>query len=296
MLETTMGTPLLFFSLVALLGLLIGSFLNVVILRLPVMLQKDWFTQCQQFLSENYQIEVPAVEKAFPKTYNLITPRSHCSSCQTPIRMIDNIPIISFLLLRGKCHHCHHAISWRYPLVEFLTAVLTTVTAYHFGFSFALLGALIFTWALIVLTLIDLDKQILPDNITLPLLWLGLLFNIQNYYCPLSEAILGATIGYLSLWALYWVFKFLTGKEGMGYGDFKLLATIGAWVGFKLLLPVILISSFLGALIGLSLIALRKHKREAPIPFGPFLALGGWVTFLWGEQLLSFYFRISGFI
>lgn len=294
MLDLFSMSPTFFLFSVAVLGLIVGSFLNVVIVRLPVMLQQDWFKQCKEFLSENYQINVQAKDNSGQSTYNLIKPASQCPSCQTSIKPYDNIPVFSYLLLRGKCRTCQAAIPLRYPIIEALTALISVLTAYHFGFTLTLLPALIFTWGLITLTVIDLDQQLLPDDITLPFLWLGLLVNIQGMFCPLPEAILGASLGYLTLWSFYWLFKILTGKEGMGYGDFKLLAMMGAWIGFKGLLPIILISSMLGAIIGIGLILLRRHQKGTPIPFGPFLAGAGWIVFLYGDKIINYYLQYSG--
>lgn len=294
MLDPLLLPPIAFFAAITLLGLIIGSFLNVVIIRLPVMLERDWFQQCKQFLSENFQIQVQANPFGTTERYNLLLPASHCTKCKTPIKIIDNIPVISYLLLKGRCRHCQIAVPIRYPLVECITALLSFVCAYHFGISIALLPALLFTWSLIALTMIDIDRQILPDNITLPLLWLGLLINIQSLYAPITDAILGVVLGYLSLWVIFWLFKLTTGKEGMGYGDFKLFAMLGAWSGYQALLPIILISSFLGALTGITLILLKKHQKGHPIPFGPFLAGAGWIVFLYGDKITDYYFKISG--
>lgn len=294
MLDSISLSPPLFLLSISILGLIIGSFLNVVIVRLPTMLQKDWYDQCKTFLAENYDISITHPKEDLTKPYNLLFPASTCPSCDKPIKWYDNIPILSFCLLKGRCRHCSHNISWRYPIIEFATACLSVMTAIHFGMSFALIPALLLTWALITLTVIDFDLQILPDNITLPFLWLGLLINLQGVFCPLTEAILGASVGYLTLWSFYWLFKLITGKEGMGYGDFKLLGMLGAWIGIKSILPIILISTFIGAFVGITLIVLRKHKRGAPIPFGPFLAGAGWIVFLYGDKILNYYFVVSG--
>lgn len=291
--------PLPYLGMVALLGLIVGSFLNVVIYRLPIMLQRDWFNQCKEFLSDTCQITIPTSQKTEsilekPKTFNLALPASTCPQCRTQIKIYDNIPIVSYIILKGKCRHCQTKISIRYPFIEILTALLSVVTALHFNLQPILIPALILTWSLIALAWIDIDEQILPDNITLPLLWLGLLLNISGLFCPLPQAILGATVGYLSLWSLYWVFKLLTGKEGMGYGDFKLMAMLGAWMGLKSLLPIILLSSLVGAVVGITLIALKKQHRDNPIPFGPFIAAAGWITFIWGSDIIQAYLRFSG--
>ncbi|MGE4349576.1 MAG: A24 family peptidase [Candidatus Berkiella sp.] len=293
MLEMLSLSPILFLFFICLLGLIVGSFLNVVIVRLPIILQQDWFNQCKNFLSETHNITIPA-STSEEKSFNLLVPRSHCPTCKHTVRAVDNIPILSYLFLGGKCRNCQTPISIRYPLIEILTAVLSIFTAYHFGLTIQLFPALLFTWALIALTMIDYDQQILPDNITLPFLWLGLLLNLQNLYCTLPEAILGASLGYITLWSLYWIFKLTTGKEGMGYGDFKLLAMLGAWIGIKGLLPIILFSSLIGAILGITLVLLKKHQKDVPIPFGPFLASAGWIVFLYGDKITNYYFAFSG--
>lgn len=290
---------LIYLGFIGLLGLMIGSFLNVVIHRLPVMMQRDWFNQCKEFLLETCHITLPQPQNAKqvleqPQTYNLALPASHCPKCENKISLLDNIPILSYLLLQGKCRNCQAKISLRYPFIELLTAILSIVTAMHFGMQIIVIPALILTWSLIALAWIDIDEQILPDDITLPLLWAGLLLNIQGYFCTLPQAILGAAIGYLSLWSLYWIFKLLTGKEGMGYGDFKLMAMLGAWMGLKSLLPIILLSSLVGAVVGITLIVLKKQEKDNPIPFGPFIAAAGWITFIWGNDIIQAYLRFSG--
>ena len=272
--------PMFFVGFVVLLGLLVGSFLNVVIHRLPIMMEREWRTFCAEFGEQS----APVTD-----TFNLITPRSRCPSCAGLVRAIDNIPLLSYLLLRGKCHHCGTRISPRYPIVEALTGVLSGYVAWRFGVSFATLGALLFCWALIALTFIDADTQLLPDQITQPLIWLGLLFNLGGVFTDIQTAIMGAVVGYLSLWSVYWLFKLVTGKEGMGYGDFKLLAAIGAWLGWQLLPVVILLSSLVGAIVGVSLIVFARHERSQPIPFGPYLAGGGVIALLWGQDLTQAY-------
>ena len=269
-----------FVGFVVLLGLLVGSFLNVVIHRLPIMMEREWRAFCAEFGEQS----APVTD-----TFNLITPRSRCPSCAGLVRAIDNIPLLSYLLLRGKCHHCGTRISPRYPIVEALTGVLSGYVAWRFGVSFATLGALLFCWALIALTFIDADTQLLPDQITQPLIWLGLLFNLGGVFTDIQTAILGAVVGYFSLWSVYWLFKLVTGKEGMGYGDFKLLAAIGAWLGWQLLPVVILLSSLVGAIVGVSLIVFARHERSQPIPFGPYLAGGGVIALLWGQDLTQAY-------
>jgi len=255
-------------------GLLVGSFLNVVILRLPKMLLS------------------PELDNSLHNTFNLQFPASHCPECLHPISWFHNIPLLSFVWLKGQCYHCQEKISLRYPLIELLTLILSVIVANHFDISAATLAALLFTWQLIVLTFIDIDYTILPDQITLPFLWLGLLVNSCSLFITPIEAILGAAFGYLVLWSIYWIFKWVTNKEGIGYGDFKLLAMLGAWLGYQSLLSIILISSLLGAIVGISLILLYGRDKNLPIPFGPFLAIGGFTTLLWGEKFNQWYFTL----
>lgn len=275
--------PLLFVSLVVVLGLLVGSFLNVVIHRLPLMMEQEWQAQCAELRHE----PPPEMEPI-----SLALPRSRCPKCGHAISAVENVPVLSYLALGGKCRGCHAPISLRYPLVEALTGLLSGYVAWHFGPNLQALGALFLVWSLIALTFIDLDTQLLPDAITLPLLWLGLLFNLQQAYVPLSTAVVGAMAGYLSLWSVYWLFKLATGKEGMGYGDFKLLGALGAWLGWHLLPTIILLSSCVGALVGISLIVFARHGRQVPIPFGPYLAAAGALTLFWGEQLNQRYLNL----
>ena len=275
---------------VALLGLLVGSFLNVVIYRLPVMMESEWRQECQVYFTDQ---KMPASAETAAK-FNLMVPRSACPRCGQQLTALDNIPLLSWLSLGGKCRYCQAPISVRYPSIELLTAVLSAVVAYYFPYGWQLAGALILTWCLIALTFIDIDKMLLPDQITLPLLWLGLVFNINYIWVSPSDAIIGAMVGYLSLWSVYWGFKLLTGKEGMGYGDFKLLALFGAWFGWQSILAIILLSSCAGAVIGCSQILLKKHTSGNPIPFGPYLAIAGWIYLLWGEQLVDLY--LSSFV
>lgn len=267
------------------LGLLIGSFLNVVIVRLPRMLHDSWKAQCYDYLKQPLPQETT-------KPYNLVFPRSHCPHCQHMIGALDNIPILSFLFLKGRCRYCHAAISWRYPLTEAATALLSILVAYRFGVSWQAFAALILTWSLIALTLIDFAEQLLPDDITLPLLWLGLLLNSQSLFVSLPDALYGAIAGYLFLWSVYWLFKLLTHKEGMGYGDFKLLAMLGAWLGWQMLPIIILLSSIVGVIVGLSLIASKRLTRDQPIPFGPYLAMAGWLSLMGGDKLLQLYLNL----
>ena len=271
----------IFIIIASLLGLVIGSFLNVVIHRLPIMMEMDWREQCAS---------LSGIDNVAKTTkYNLITPRSTCPHCQKAIAAWHNIPVISFLMLGGRCKECKASISWRYPAVEIISAFLVGLTAYKFGFSISTLAASVFALALLTLTFIDLDTQLLPDDITLPLLWLGLLFNLNGGFTDIQSAIIGAVVGYLILWIVYWVFKLATGKEGMGYGDFKMLAAIGAWFGWTMLPAVILLSSIAGSIIGIGLIIFAKKGRDTAIPFGPYLALGGIAALFYGAQLSHLY-------
>lgn len=282
-LQLLQQSPALFISLFGLLGLLVGSFLNVVIHRLPKMMEREWHEQCSELSGKKPRTQA---------TYNLRVPRSACPHCGHQISALENIPVISYLLLRGKCKKCHAAISLRYPAVEALSGVLCAFAAWHFGFGLAAAGAAIFIWALIALTFIDFDTQFLPDDITQPLLWLGLLFNLFGTYTTLRQAVIGAIAGYLALWSVFWLFKLATGKEGMGYGDFKLLAAIGAWLGWQMLPLVILLSSVVGAVVGITLIIAARHGRNIPIPFGPYLAGGGLIALFWGAQLTHAYLQL----
>jgi len=270
----------IFISLSVIFGVLVGSFLNVVIYRLPKIMQREWHNNCLELQG----VEIPSVAK-----YSLASPRSACPQCGHKLSALENIPLISYLLLKGKCRSCKTPISLRYPLIEALSGVLIGLISWKFGYSSLSLFAWIFTFALIALTFIDFDTQLLPDDITLPLLWLGLLFNLNSGFTDLNSAVIGAMAGYLSLWSIYWIFKLVTGKDGMGYGDFKLLAAIGAWFGWQLLPAVILLSSILGAGIGIALIVLSKRGREIPMPFGPFLAIGGIAALFLGPELAHFY-------
>ena len=272
--------PALFTVLAALIGLFVGSFLNVVIHRLPRMMEREWHAQAADLRNE------PLPEE---ETFNLATPRSRCPHCGHLITALENIPVVSYLILRGRCRHCSAPISRRYPVVELLSSVLSGFAAWHFGFGLAALGALVFLWIMIALTFIDLDTQLLPDSLTLPLLWLGLALNLGTTYAELPDAVIGAMAGYLSLWSVYWLFKLVTGKEGMGYGDFKLLAAIGAWLGWQMLPLTILFSSLVGAVTGIGLIVFARHGRNVPIPFGPYLAAAGVLALFWGEKLTNLY-------
>ncbi|MBS1230270.1 MAG: Prepilin peptidase [Proteobacteria bacterium] len=275
--------PIVFGIFCAVLGLLVGSFLNVVVHRLPKMMDNDWRAQCAELHGQ----DAPAAE-----ALSLSSPRSRCPECGHAITALENIPVVSWLALRGKCSACRAPISPRYPIVEALTSLLSALTAAHFGFGWAAAGALLLIWGLVALTFIDYDTQLLPDSITLPLLWLGLLFNLFGTYTDLQSAVIGAMAGYLSLWSVYWGFKLITGKEGMGYGDFKLLAALGAWLGWQILPLTILLSSLVGALLGIALIVLAKRGRNVPIPFGPYLATAGLIAFFWGRELTQTYLRL----
>lgn len=273
--------PILFLGTLFVFGALIGSFLNVVIYRLPVMMQREWRNDCLEFLEQP-----PVAEQ---ERFDLSVPRSRCGNCGHQITALENIPMISYLLLGGKCRGCNTRISLQYPLVELFTAIISVVVGWHFGVSLQTLAALLLSWCLIAASGIDISHKLLPDNITLPLLWLGILLALFDVFVSLEDSVLGAMLGYLSLWSVYMLFKLFTGKEGMGYGDFKLLAMLGAWLGWKPLLVVILTSSLVGAIVGISMILLKKTERGTQIPFGPYLAAAGWMTLLWGDQLTRFY-------
>ncbi|AOV17898.1 methyltransferase [Acidihalobacter aeolianus] len=278
-----------YFVLLVIIGLVVGSFLNVVIHRLPRMLARQWREECAALAAET-----PAqdMQPSLPP-YNLVTPRSACPDCGHAIGPLENIPLISYLWQRGRCRACKARISPRYPLIELMGAALAAMAALRFGFSWETLAAVVLGWSLLASAAIDLETQLLPDVITLPLLWMGLLVNLDGLFVPLHDAVVGAAGGYLSLWLIYHLFRLLTGKEGMGYGDFKLLALIGAWLGWQQLPLVILLSSLVGAVTGLTLMALRRHQREIPIPFGPYLAAAGWIALLWGPQLTDAYLRFA---
>lgn len=265
------------------LGLMVGSFLNVVIHRLPQMMQREWVEQC----AELHGTALPQQEKL-----SLATPRSRCPKCGHWISAWANIPLISWIALRGRCQSCKEAISVRYPLVEAATGILSAYAGWHFGLSLTAAGALLFIWSMVALTFIDFDTQLLPDDITLPLLWGGLLINLGSGFTDLHSAVLGAIAGYLALWCVYWGFKLTTGKEGMGYGDFKLLAAIGAWLGWQLLPLTILLSSLVGAVVGVSLMMFNRHGRDMPIPFGPYLASAGIIGLFWGKPLTQAYLHL----
>jgi leader peptidase (prepilin peptidase)/N-methyltransferase len=292
------SSPLAFTIMTGVLGLMVGSFLNVVIHRLPKMMELGWRQQCAELFQDDESSDPhPARggdETAQHAPYNLIVPRSACPHCNHAISAWENIPIVSYLVLRGKCKGCGAVISPRYPIVEAISGMLCAYAAWHFGFGWTAAGALLLVWALLALTAIDIDTQLLPDDITLPLLWAGLLFNLNGVFTSLSSAVLGAVIGYLALWSVYWLFKLATGKEGMGYGDFKLLAALGAWLGWQMLPLIILLSSLVGAVVGITLIVALKHGRNIPIPFGPYLAGGGLIALFWGPELTQTYLRLLG--
>lgn len=270
------NSPVFLIASAALFGLAVGSFLNVVILRLPKMMERQWRAECA---------EIAGAAPPPPEKFNLIVPRSRCPACGHPITALENIPVVSYLMLGGRCSACKTRISARYPIIEALSGLLSGYVAWRFGLSAAGLSALIFVWAMIALAFVDLDTFYLPDDITLPLLWSGLILNMFGVFTDLRSAVIGAVCGYLALWSIYWLYKLATGKEGMGYGDFKLLAAIGAWLGWKMLPLVILLSSFVGALIGISLIALARQGRDVPIPFGPYLAIAGVIALLHGAAI-----------
>ena len=280
------GNPLAFVLCAIVLGLLVGSFLNVVIHRLPIMMQRDWRAQAREFL------ELPAEPAS---TFNLVLPHSHCPHCDHEIRPWENIPLVSWLALRGKCSSCRAPISKRYPLVELLCGLLSGYVAWHFGFSWQAGAMLLLTWGLLAMSMIDVDHKLLPDSIVLPLLWVGLIVNDFGLFASLSDALWGAVAGYLALWSVYWLFKLVTGKEGMGYGDFKLLAMLGAWGGWQVLPLTILLSSVVGAVLGTILLRVQKADSGTAIPFGPYLAIAGWIALLWGEQITASYLQFARF-
>jgi len=285
--DILLNTPVYLYTCTIILGLLIGSFLNVVIYRLPKMLEQDWKQQCAVLLEQD-QLEK---EFANEEIITLSKPNSTCPKCQHKIKPWENIPVLSFLFLGGKCSQCKNKISIRYPLVEIATSVLSLIVIMTFGATYAGLAALFLTWTLVALTMIDADTQLLPDNMTLPLLWAGLIFNSFNLFTTLEASLWGAVCGYLSLWLVYQLFKQLTGKEGMGYGDFKLLGALGAWLGWQQLPIIILLSSVVGAAIGIALILVKGRDKNIPIPFGPYLAIAGWISLIWGEDLFRFWMR-----
>ena len=273
----------LYFFLLGLFSLLVGSFLNVLIHRLPIMLERSWRQEYQDYFAEG---DNPPAQT---EPYNLFLPRSACPHCGHQITALENIPLLSWLFLKGRCSSCQHPISARYPLVELLCALASVSVAFYYPPGWALAGALLLTWILLALTFIDFDKLLLPDQLTLPLLWVGLVLNLSHQFVPLADAVIGAIAGYMVLWSIYWAFKLLTGKEGMGYGDFKLLAALGAWLGWQSLPLILILSSCVGAILGITLVVMRRHQQSKPMPFGPYLAIAGWIALLWGEQLTNWY-------
>lgn len=273
-------SPLILTLFLLVLGLLVGSFLNVVVYRLPIIMERSWKVEAAEFLEQK--------APEFP-VFNLMKPDSACPHCQASIKAWQNIPVISYLFLRGKCSNCKKPISSRYPIVELTTGLFTAAIGWYFGWSGQTLFLLAFTWLTISLTLIDFDTQLLPDSLVFPLIWLGLLANLNNLFVPLEQAVIGAMAGYLTLWSIYWLFKLITGKEGMGYGDFKLLAALGAWFGWQALPLIILLSALVGAVVGISLMVILGRDKNIPIPFGPYLCGAAWVFLFWGEAITTWY-------
>lgn len=301
LIELLQTSPFLLGVLSAILGLVVGSFLNVVIHRLPIMMEREWASQCRELLAGDDAAaaaptgtDVPPDAGAEDSAFSLVGPGSHCPHCGHSITAMENIPLIGYLRLKGRCSACGERIALRYPLVEALTGVLSVVVVWHFGFTVQAGAALCFTWALIALSFIDFDRQLLPDSMTLPFLWLGLTLNLFGVFTDLRSAVIGAIAGYLVLWSVYKLFKLITGKEGMGYGDFKLLAVLGAWMGWQSLPMIVILSSVVGALVGIGTIAVAGRDKNLPIPFGPYLAVAGWITLLWGSVLAQAYLRWSG--
>jgi leader peptidase (prepilin peptidase)/N-methyltransferase len=289
------SSPALFVGACLVLGLIIGSFLNVVIHRVPIMMDRQWREQCAELEHADHAATLPATPAA-KERFNLVVPRSACPACKAQITVLQNVPILSYLLLRGRCANCGARISARYPIVEALTGILSAAVAWKLGFAWPTVAGLVLTWFLVALAFIDIDHQLLPDSLTLPLLWLGLLLSL---FAPapgmapipvdMRSSIIGAIAGYLCLWSVYHLFRLLTGKEGMGYGDFKLLAALGAWLGWRMLLPTVLIAAAVGAVAGIALLAARGQNRATPIAFGPFLAAAGWLMLMFGQELVSGY-------
>lgn len=280
------SSPILFSTVVGLVGLLVGSFLNVVIYRLPVMMQQNWRRDCQEYLGVD-------ADMASNEPFNLVLPLSRCPACNTPIKPYQNIPVISYIFLRGKCAQCARPISLRYPIIETFTAIMSFMIAWHFGFSPQLGFALLLTWSLIALSFIDIDHHLLPDSISLPILWLGLFLSVFDLFADSHSSIIGAVAGYLALWCVFHLFKLLTGKEGMGYGDFKLLSLFGAWLGWQSLPAIILLSSLVGAVMGIAMMVFSRHDRNTPIPFGPYLAAAGWIALIWGADINRLYLKMA---
>ncbi|MCG3202306.1 MAG: Type 4 prepilin-like proteins leader peptide-processing enzyme [Gammaproteobacteria bacterium] len=288
MMDSLSATPVLTYIAAIAIGLVVGSFLNVVIHRLPIMMEREWRAHCAELAGNASE------STREPEPYNLCRPRSCCPKCKHPIRAHENIPLLSWVLQKGRCRGCGERISLRYPTVEILGAVLGVLALWRFGPTLPALGAAGLGWALLAAAAIDLDHQLLPDSITLPALWAGLALNVHDVYAPLHAAVLGAIAGYLLLWLVYWAFKLTTGKEGMGYGDFKLLAALGAWAGWQQLPVIVLLASATGAIVGISFVLFRWRGRSQPIPFGPFLACAGWIAVLWGPAISGGYLRLTG--
>lgn len=286
--EILQSSPVFLTVLAGIIGLLVGSFLNVVIYRLPVMMNRAWRRECHEFL------EIEDKANGQQETFNLMLPHSRCPKCNSAITPLQNIPVFSYLLLKGKCAKCHTPISLRYPAIEMLTGLASAAVVWHFGFHITSLYALFLTWSLIALSFIDIDHQLLPDAIVLPLLWFGLFLSLFPYFADSDASIIGAICGYLSLWLVFQLFKLLTGKEGMGYGDFKLLALFGAWLGWQYLPMIILLSSVVGTVIGVTMIVFSRHDRNTPIPFGPYIATAGWIALLWGDKINQLYLNAIG--
>ncbi len=286
MIELLQSSSNTFNVIAGILGLMVGSFLNVVIHRLPLMMEYEWRSQCAVLLEH--------LPRELPETFNLMTPRSRCPNCAHQISALENIPIFSYIILKGRCRYCDMPISFRYPLTELVSSATAVVVAVHFGFSAAALSAFVLSWGLISLCGIDIETQLLPDTIVIPMLWAGIVVNYFNVFVSLEEAVFGAVFGYLSLWTVFWIFKLATGKDGMGYGDFKLLALLGAWLGWEILPIVIVLSSIVGAGVGIGLILFFSHDKSKPIPFGPYLAVAGWIALLWGDEITAQYLYSVG--
>lgn len=285
--DILLSSPYLISAFTAVIGLLVGSFLNVVIYRLPIMMQRNWRKECTEYL----QISSKETQE---EPFNLVFPLSRCPGCNTPIKPYQNIPVISYVFLKGKCAKCNCHISMRYPIIEAFTAITSAIVAWHFGYTPQTVFALALTWSLIALSFIDIDHQLLPDSITLPALWLGMCLSLFNLFTDAHSSIIGAIAGYIVLWTVYHLFKLVTGKEGMGFGDFKLLALFGAWLGWQYLPVIILLSSLVGAVIGISMIVFVRHDHNTPIPFGPYLAAAGWIALLWGNDINQLYLTTAG--
>ncbi len=284
--------PIIYYGMVILVGILMGSLLNLIIYRLPIMMEYSFIKEIHLYALENKNLIFSEKQISNKPSINLFLPRSFCPNCQHSLSWWQNIPLLSYLFLKAKCFYCHTPISPRYFFIEAFTGLILFICAYHFGLSWQALWAMIFSLTLITMTFIDIDHQILPDSLTLPLMWLGLVLSLYDVYIPSQTAIIGASAGYLSLWTVYWAFKLITKKEGMGYGDFKLLAALGAWLGWHALPNILLISALLGIIVALGLRMTKKLEAGSPISFGPYLALAGWINLLWGEQINRFYFGL----